>query len=395
MERKKLKTIVVLAIIAGAAGTGGFLAWYFLTGQNIPACTTATPFTAYPANMTRIRTITPLGNLNPPGHTFPTDHMYFNSLNSSEGFQVFAPGDITITRLGRVNYNPPQVLNITDDYTIEFRVCRELTGKFGHVNDLSQLLWSKISPFGSAGDQVQTWTVASRIYTAYQKDVNIAVTAGDLLGIAGIGGGYDFWLKDTRVTLLWVNQDWSREFQNTVSPLDYFTPSLKAVMDTYLRYWDLTHVVPANYSGKVDFDVAGTAQGIWVRGDYSPSGSTRAEDIGLALVYSNFNASKAAISIGIAGASSGTYAWDENAYTFTPAHSGYGNRDFDEVTPGGSIYYYFCEQFGSPGAFTKAILLKMDDTSHVRVQFVDNGGVPLPADPTVNWSAPASVVYFR
>jgi hypothetical protein len=217
MDRKKANTLIVLIIIGGAAGTGGFLAWYFLTGQNYPACTTATPFTAFPVDMARIKSIAPLGNLNPPGHTFPTDHMYFYKNDSLTDFQVFAPGNITITRLATVHYDPPQG-GISDDYTIEFRVCRELSGKFGHVNNLSALLWGKISPFGSAGDQVQTWTVAGRTYTSYQKSVSFSVAAGDLLGTAGLGGGYDFWLKDTRVTMTWVNQAWPREFQNTVCP---------------------------------------------------------------------------------------------------------------------------------------------------------------------------------
>lgn len=394
MDPKKAKVIVVIAIIGGAAGTGGFLAWYFLTGQNYPACTSATPFTAYPVEMAKIKSIAPLGNLNPPGHTFPTDHVYFYATNMSDPFQVYSPGAITITGLQAVHYDPPQG-GISDDYSIEFRVCRELSGKFGHINNLSALLWSKISPFGSAGDQVQSWVVASRTYTSYKKVVSISVAAGDLLGIAGLGGGYDFWLKDTRVMLSWVNQDWPREFQNTVCPLDYFTPSLKAGMQLYLRDYALNPVDPPGYGGKIDFDVAGTAQGIWVRGDYTSSGSTRAEDVGLALVYSNFNASKGAISIVIAGASSGTYTWDEAVYMFAPAHVGFQNRAFDEITPSSSIYYYFYEGAGTPGAYTKAILLRMDDASHVRIQFVDNGAIALPTDPSVNWSTPASVVYYR
>jgi hypothetical protein len=113
-------------------------------------------------------------------------------------------------------------------------------------------------------------------------------------------------------------------------------------------------------------------------------------------VYDNFNASKAAISIGIAGVDSSTYIWDEQVYRLTPAHAGFANRDFDEVTPDGNIYYYFYEGAGSPGAYTKAILLKMDDASHVRVQFVDNGAIPFPADdPSGSWALPGTVVYYR
>src|SRR5271157_1918100 len=392
MNNKKKAVLVIIIVIIAGGGVGGFLAWYYLTNQNVPACTTLTPFSAYPVNMTKIQSITPLGNLNPPAHTYPTDHMYFypNATAYPNGFEVFAPGNMTITLLSRVNYNPPQTLNITDDYSIDFVVCRELTARFGHVINLSAQLWNKIGTFGSSGDKVQTWEVAGRHYTSYAKSVSIPVTPGMLLGIAGIGGAMDFWLKDTRVTLSWVNHDWPSEFQNTVAALDYFTPALKAKMVTYLRDYLGNPVVPANYTGKIDWDVAGTVRGIWVRGDYTP-GQIRAEDIGLSLVYSNYNASKGAISIGIAGNST----WDQNVYTFTPLHTGFANRAFADVTPDGNIYYYFCEQFGTPGSYTKVILLKMDDASHVRLQFVNNGLTPLPADPRSFWCQSASVVYDR
>ncbi len=390
----KKKAILIISIIAGA-GIGGFFAWYFLTGQDIPACTADTPFTAYPVNMTRLKSIAPLGNLNPPGHTFPTDHMYFNveSGTYTDGFEIFAPGDITITSLAKVTYNPPQV-GIAEDYTIEFRVCRELTGKFGHVNNLSALLLNNISTFGASGDYVQEWEVAGRLYTSYRKSVNLPVNAGTELGRAGYGGGYDFWLKDTRINLNWVNKEWPHEFLYTACPLVYFTPSLRTTMEAYLKDYAGNPVNPINYCGKIDFDIAGTGQGIWVRGDYTPS-STRAEDIGLALVYSNFNVSKGAISIGIAGSTSGTYAWDENVYNFTPLSSGYGNRSFNAITPDGNVYFYFCEQFGSGGSYTKVILIKMSDANHVSLQFIDNGVTPLPSDPRSLWSDPAASTYFR
>ena len=113
----------------------------------------------------------------------------------------------------------------------------------------------------------------------------------------------------------------------------------------------------------------------------------------MALVYSNFNASKAAISIGIVG----NYTWDEKVYSFTPVSSGFCNRKFDDVTPNDNIYYYFFETYFNSGVtdHTKAILIKMDSTDHIRLQFVDNNAIPLPGDPTVNWSLPASVVYYR
>ena len=36
-------------------------------------------FKASPLELSTIRQIVPLGNLNPPGHTLPTDHIYVNN----------------------------------------------------------------------------------------------------------------------------------------------------------------------------------------------------------------------------------------------------------------------------------------------------------------------------
>ncbi|MHA1323521.1 MAG: hypothetical protein ACTSRL_12050, partial [Candidatus Helarchaeota archaeon] len=331
----------------------------------------------------------PLGNLNPPGHTFPTDHMYFfTDMNMyPEGFAIYAPGDIIINLISKVEYSNP-IANITEDYTIEFDACRDVYGRFGHINNLSDYLWNIIGNFGvEYGDNVYSWNVAGDTFTAYQKHLNLIVLAGQELGVSGWGGGFDFWLKDSRVTLSWVNTDWTQEFQHTVCPLDYFTDSLKSAMLAKLMDWSGTPVYPANYCGKIDYDVPNTAQGIWTKHDYI----NRAEDYGLSLVYSNFNASKGAISIGQAGNSS----WDSHVYTFNPMEDGYCNRVFNEVTNDGHIYYYFCSEFYSGTNYTKVILIKMISDRQLRLQFIDYGGVPLPNDPTPFWNESKSILYIR
>ena len=78
MRGKSILIGLLVFIILG--GTSGFLVYYFVfkdQGSADIVCVDH-PFTTYPVDFERIRSITPLGNLNPPGHTFPTDHMYFN-----------------------------------------------------------------------------------------------------------------------------------------------------------------------------------------------------------------------------------------------------------------------------------------------------------------------------
>ncbi len=381
-------TVVLFSVlIVAVSGCGGQLATRLESRDN-QASPLTTPFTAYPVDLSRIKSITPLGNLNPPGHTFPTDHMYFYGHDGQE-FEIYAPGNITLTRLKTVKYLPPQS-GVSEDYSIEFIVNRQLRGKLGHVNRLSAPLLRAIGAVSAEGDEAETWEVAGRTYKSWSKTVNLPMRAGALLGVAGLGGGCDFWLKDTRISLSFVNQDWSREFQNTACPLAYFSPDLKRVLEGYLKDYAGNSVVPAGFCGKIDFDIPGTAQGIWVRPDYRP-GRNRAEDIGLALVYDNFNASKGAISIGMAG----DYTWDESVYAFTPTHSGYANRAFGEVKPDGNLYYYLLDPFGPANDSTKAVLIRMDDANHLRLQFVSTDQAPSPADPRAQWSTPASILYVR
>jgi hypothetical protein len=62
-------------------------------------------FTRSPMNLSEFKYATPLGNLNPPGHTLPTDHVYFywvspdhrTSGDMDTMRSVFAPGSGTVT----------------------------------------------------------------------------------------------------------------------------------------------------------------------------------------------------------------------------------------------------------------------------------------------------------
>lgn len=65
-------------------------------------------FTIFPLKDSDYDSITPLGNLNPTGHTFPTDHLYiqvtglekYNYLgNSANRRALLAPADIWITKI--------------------------------------------------------------------------------------------------------------------------------------------------------------------------------------------------------------------------------------------------------------------------------------------------------
>jgi hypothetical protein len=346
-------------------------------------------FDHFPVEMDKIDKIIPLGNLNPPGHTFPTDHIYFmtNPTIYQEGFNVFAPGDIVITRISKICYDPPQD-GTEEDYSIDFYRDGYVNGRFGHINSLSQNLSDIVGEFGEEyGDYVTSWQIADRTYTSYEKSLNLDIDSGMMLGTAGKAGGYDFWLKDTHVELNWVNQEWTQHFQHTVCPLEYFEKDLQNTMKSKLKNWDGSPVYPANYCGKIDYDIPNTAQGIWTKHDYV----NRAEEYGLSLVYDNFNASLGAISVGMAGDNT----WDCRVYHFTPKDDGFRNRKFSEVTNDGNIYYYLCDEFEYSSGYNKVILLKVTADREIRFQFINYGTTLIPADPTSLWNESKSILYIR
>lgn len=237
--KKGIKISAIVISIIVILGTSGFLTYYFVFNPALFIACAEKPFTSYPIDMSRLKTIIPLGNLNPPGHTYPTDHMYFFTNNTQwpDGFEVFSPGNLKITQINKVTYNPPQVSGITEDYTIDFLVCSKISGRFGHINNISSFLSELTGDFGSEfGDKVETYEIDGRIYTSYKKNIRIDTAAGQLLGRSGINGGFDFWLKDTRVTLNWINNDITRGFQHTVCPLDYFTEELRIALLSKLGY---------------------------------------------------------------------------------------------------------------------------------------------------------------
>jgi len=83
-------------------------------------------FEASPVDIARINRATPLGNLNPPGHTFPTDHIYFYMNGTSlVTVRAIAPG--TVSQLYFNSY--------FSDYRIEFTHTSTFSSYLDHVKN--------------------------------------------------------------------------------------------------------------------------------------------------------------------------------------------------------------------------------------------------------------------
>ncbi len=324
--------------------------------------------------------ITPLGNLGPPAHVFPTMHMYV-SVNGTEyqstgdvvpgnSKPLIAPADMTVVEINAFETITPDGGWMEYDFT--FGVCRDVIGRFGHVGSLTGALMETVS--ASPSNDCYEYTTggfADRRYKSCSyKNLDIQVRAGEVVGSVGDrNGNLDVRLNDFRKPALqFANQQrWSPLEQHTACFLDYYPADMKA------RYYEILGSQYQNETfqrtqeprcGEVAVDVVGTAKGAWF---FQLSGPKQNDDPHLALANDAVDPSIQIISMGVSAMTVGV---PPGRYTFTPTEAGLVNREFGQVTPDQKVYCYDTNVAQGQN-FTRAkkviILLQMPDASTIRV----------------------------
>lgn len=187
------------------------------TGTGSTTFTLTTP----PVALSRIQTITPLGNLNPPGHTFPTDHIYFFhhvGRESEAQYDVVAPADGTIVT----------IQHDADD-AIYIAASSVHTYYLGHM------------------------LVASGIAQ------NQKVTAGQRLGTTSpVSHALDLGVLNSTVNNTFISPDrYGSNSRQAEAPYKYFGDALKAQLNP------LIDTTADNREGQLNFDRSGTLSGNW------------------------------------------------------------------------------------------------------------------------------------
>jgi len=97
-------------------------------GCRYPLTDVTVTFTQSPVDIEIIDTVIPLGNLNPPGHTFPTDHIYFYiKATAPDPYEIKAIADGTIIRINKK----------LNDYALTIRYTSTFSSYFDHVKTLA------------------------------------------------------------------------------------------------------------------------------------------------------------------------------------------------------------------------------------------------------------------
>jgi len=289
---------------------------------SLPECNNQL-FTVTPVDLNEVYEISPLGNLGPPAHTIPTEHMYFHISaggSSTKKIPLRAPGDIFILEV---------IDNSRGDFSIRFALCDEVYGYYNHVKGLSSDLQSVL-------EAVECTVYTHSAGDSCSKSVFHRVDAGTVLGEVGdLQGNFDFGAFDFRTILDYANPSRYGEIGQArslhiVCPIELYDDETKKIL------YDKVARSGGPKCGVVMQDLPGTLQGNWFQGDVK---SYTDWTLHLAFVHDNEEPSKSVISIG-------GYFTNAGKWEFEAESSGLVNREFGDVKSDGNIYCYDLSQSG-------------------------------------------------
>lgn len=310
-----------------------------------------------------ITSITPLGNISPPGHTIPTEHVYINVAAPATGERTIpltSPGQIWITH---ISGGPGGDYGGSTDYSVHFAVCEDVFGYFGHLDELSPSLLKIIDDLGCPAE-AQAGTRDCSV------EVLEPIDASAPLGTVRTVGNFDLGIWDVRQERFAVNPErYAGRSLFMQCPLIYFAESLSD------RFLELLEGEGDARCGQVSYDVAGALQGNWfLKG-------AEEEDRSVFFGYDNLEPGS-----GVVAVSGGLT--EPGRMEFTPATSGSINRRFDEVTADGNVYCYERdgtgrhESYTSPGNLLEGhVLAQVIGDAEARVA---HGDGPCPVSPSMD-----------
>jgi hypothetical protein len=292
-------------------------------GPKLPACPASDEILTVPwMAVEAVGELTPLGNLNPPGHVFPTEHQYLYLADAGAATPIVAAGPLVLVEVAsseHLSAEPPFV-----DYDLTLSVCDGLSFRLGHVATLDGALAARIG--GATGGDCQTYSTGGQDYRRCRRTPSAALAPGDAIGTAGVNPGQwalDVGTHDLRkppVALVAASAYGDAAYGRCF--LDYATAEVQAAF--YAKV--LRSEAPR--CGTQGQDLAGTAQGNWRRA----GAPTYPEDPHLALVHDMKNPAQVALSFGTSLPPLSGVAWPPLATT------GRANRDPSAVTSDGEAW---------------------------------------------------------
>lgn len=365
--KHKLLIFIPLPILLVVLG----LAWQFggfnqvLISLNTPTCSDPV-LTTLPTGDENIDSITPLGNISLPNHVLPTEHTYYMLKRGANGLpldtEVFAPANLSVTRITHISSIHNGQLR-DNDYKVDMVPCKKVSIQFDHIRELSPKL---AAAYKASKPRCQENQRAGDLNKYCDVDMNIKLSAGELVGVAGGGTptGLDFGATDGRQKPLEFanNKRYRNNYRQTLCPYDLFSPELKSHLYQFLGSNEQRREIEP-ICGTIAQDMPGTAQGNWFEGKGSSDELERQGKM-VALIHDNVDPRLGLIVLG------STFS----KVVFSPTHSGLLNREFAAVVPGQDIYCYQSDEVGSRASygtqdqFKGSVLIRLPSTSELDLE---------------------------
>ncbi|MDZ4260487.1 MAG: hypothetical protein U1A25_02375 [Candidatus Sungbacteria bacterium] len=307
----------------------------------LPDCA-GTVFSSAPVDPDRLMNISPLGNLAPPGHTFPTEHMFFHITAggaTTDTIPLYSPGEIHLTLIsfGRGFTQDPV------DYTIWFAPCKDIVAYYNHVKELSPELEKIVlaSTCAFPGESKET-----RCNITAMAPVAKGVRIGQ---VGRLQGNFDMGLIDLRKTHAFANPDrYGTRSLHIQCPLDYFDGSIASRLYALLSRSD-------KKCGTVAQDIAGTLKGNWF---FENARADMGSDWNKYLAFADDSERPGIAVVSVGGTFATAGKWE-----FSPQTSGYVNRAFADVKPDSAIYCYESQKM--PGR----IAVRLESAAKLTIEY--------------------------
>jgi hypothetical protein len=324
-----------------------------------------------------ITSITPLGNISPPGHTSPVDHNYF-SADTDDKVPVYAPADGWITDLVVILAKDEKTGKYIDKgITMNIDICKGLRLTFANLTEASSILKNNW-PKNDNGCKYDIKKVGHD-YTEGQCyfHSNIKVKAGDLLGYTQNetkkdrtkGFAFEIWAANYNKSPP-KNIDWSfyddDRYAHIMCPFDLYAGSLKQQFYDKLGGIDEKNLTRSSFKprtiepicGTVNQNIVGTIQGMWFGEGWKKRDDKNFVDDTRQFSFLHWNIDPTYAEIGNAGEITNGRA---DQVQFIAKHTGTIDREPSEVKADGKVYCY--------NFLSGKVLTQLVDDRHLRLEY--------------------------
>ncbi len=367
----RLMPLALLAILGTAcAGESG--------------CEDPVVFSVLPVDFGSVSFVTPIGNLGPPVHTLPTDHVGFYLTGT--GITLRSPSAMRIKRVGRTRYLVSPFRQGESDYTVTGGLCQDQELTFGHIQTVVPAIEAAVGT-----SDCQTYSTANETVETCRNETDLPLDAGATIGTVGgpSAGAFDFGVHNPRDTNYYVNPGrYSQPLLTAICPYDPFVNSLKDLLYALIGDGVRTASGESPQCGSMSVDVAGTAAGAWVLQSDPVMQAGDETNFAVLAPHPLFPQTKQAFSLGPAAlfATSGA-----GIDTYPVQASGRVNRRFSDITADGLPYCYVYDASVATWSYfvqlTAGPVLTIEKVTH------SAGATPCGADPST-WSLSGAALAF-